>query len=244
MKALVFAAGLGTRLKPITDSVPKALVEVGGKTLLERLLLKLAADGFDDVVVNVHHFSKQIMDFIAADKRFRKVRISDETSMLLDTGGGLRRAVSLFAVDDDAPILIHNVDILSNLDLASFYEANKMHDVTLLVSERKTSRYLLVKDGRLVGWTNIDTGEVRTPYVGLDLDACRKLAFSGIHLFSPRLSTLLDGYPEKFPIMDFYLTQCHRINIHCELKEDLQMVDVGKLSTLQAAEEFCSLSRS
>ncbi len=240
MKALIFAAGLGTRLKPFTDHKPKALVEVAGKTLLERTLSKLQASGFDDIVVNVHHFSHQIIDFLNGDARFRGVKISDETEQLLDTGGGLRAAIPLFDAGNEEPLLIHNVDILSNVDLAAFYEENKSYDAALLVSRRKTSRYLLVKEGCLVGWTNVDTGEVRTPYENLDLAACEMYAFSGIHLFSPKLLPVLNDYPKRFPIMDFYLMQCHRLNLHCCVKHDLQLVDVGKLSTLQAAEDFCS----
>ncbi len=237
MKALVFAAGLGTRLKPLTDSMPKAMVEVGGKPLLHHILSKLQASGINDIVVNVHHFSEQIIEFLNGNEQFRKVKVSDESAALLDTGGGLRKAIPLFS-DDDAPILIHNVDILSNVDLRLFYEENFSNDVTLLVSRRKTSRYLLVRDNRLVGWTNIDTQEVKTPYKDLDIGECEYLAFSGIHIFSPKLLPLLSEFPSAFPIMDFYISQCHRLRIHCCEMENLSLVDVGKISTLKIAEDF------
>ncbi len=237
MKALVFAAGLGTRLKPYTDTRPKALVEVAGRTLLELTLDRLIAEGFDDIVVNVHHFASQIIDFLAAHPRFSNVKVSDESAALLDTGGGLRKAMPLF-VRDDAPVLIHNVDILSNAPLSDFFRTNGDASAALLVSRRATTRYLLVRDGLLVGWTNTSTGEVRSPFQNLDVEHCDKLAFSGIHLFSPRLAGMMAGYPEKFPIMDFYLSACAAEEIRCVEHPNLQLVDVGKLETLAKAEEF------
>ena len=119
-QAMIFAAGMGTRLKPITDIMPKALVKVAGVPLLQRVILKLKADGFSRIVVNVHHFSQQILDFLSANDDFGvDIRISDESDMLLETGGGLKKASALF--DTDSPVLIHNVDILSNVDLRQLY---------------------------------------------------------------------------------------------------------------------------
>ena len=145
----------------------------------------------------------------------------------------------------DNPILIHNVDILSNANLSQLIVAHKEHDVTLLVSNRTTNRYLLFnEDMRLVGWTNTTTGEVKSPYPNLDLTKCHKLAFSGIHVFSPQLFSMMEDYPEKFPIMDFYLNHCHEINIYGVIQHNLQLLDVGKCDTLIAAEKFIEEIRS
>lgn len=235
---MIFAAGLGTRLKPLTDRVPKALVRVGDKTLLERVVMKLKAAGADEIVVNVHHFSQQIKDFLRDNGNFDiDIRISDESDMLLDTGGGLKKAAPFFRCDE--PVLIHNVDILSNVDLQGFYQNHLNEDAALLVSSRKTSRYLLFDDAnRLVGWTNIQTGEVRSPFGDIHPSDYRMFAFSGIHCFSPRLFPLMDGFPDKFGIMDFYLKVCDRVAIYGEVMENLKLMDVGKLDTLSQAEEF------
>ena len=170
MQAMIFAAGLGTRLKPLTDRIPKALVSVGGEPLLKRVIFQLKDAGFTRIVVNVHHFSQQIIDYLRAHDNFgMDIRISDESEKLLETGGGIRKAWPLF--NQSEPILIHNVDILSNVDLKKFYqmESRDMIAARLMVSERKTKRYLLFDDSmRLVGWTNIETGEVKSPYPDLN----------------------------------------------------------------------------
>ena len=238
-KAMVLAAGLGTRLRPLTDNKPKALVEAGGKTLLEHTLLKLKESGFGFIVVNVHHFAWQITEFLRTNDNFGlHVEISDESGMLLDTGGAIKKACPLF---EGSPFLIHNVDIMSNVSLAGFYAESLAADATLLVSERQTKRYLLFSDDmRLVGWTNVETGEVRSPYAGLTPQSCRMYAFSGIHVFSPRLFPLMQPFPEKFGIIDFYLDVCAKADIRGCLKPDLRLLDVGKLSSLAEAERFVS----
>ena len=238
MKALIFAAGLGTRLKPLTDHMPKALVEVDGRPLLDITIQRLIEAGATEIVVNVHHFAQQIVDHIAANSYGVPVRISDESAALLDTGGGLRAAAHLFTPSPD-PILIHNVDILHNADLRAFVAAAQADPVTLLVSRRTTTRYLLFDaDRRLVGWTNTTTGEVRSPYGQIDPSHFTPLAFSGIHCFSPSALPLLDAYPEKFPIMDFYLQACRDLPIRAYCLDDLRLLDVGKLSSLAGAEAF------
>lgn len=238
MQAMIFAAGLGTRLKPITDHKPKALVEVGGESLLKRIITELSGAGADRIVVNVHHFSDQIIRYLAENDNFGlDIRISDESDELLDTGGGLRKAVSLFRANE--PILIHNVDILSNVDLPKFYRQSAENAATLLVSKRKTKRYLLFDDKmRLVGWTNVETGEVRSPYTELDVSRCRKFAFAGIHTFSPVLSRMMDRWPVKFSIIDFYLYAVNRAPIYGYLQSDLRLMDVGKTVTLTEADDF------
>lgn len=244
MQAMIFAAGLGTRLKPLTDTMPKALVRVGGEPLIKRVIDNLAQAGVDRIVVNVHHFASQITDYLRDNSYFGlDIRISDETNGLLDTGGGIRKAAPLF--DSQAPVLIHNVDILSNVDLKKFYgmasesEGCGAVDALLLVSWRKTKRYLLFDDDmRLVGWTNIETGEVRSPYPGLDPKACRMYAFAGIHVISPRLLSSMDGWPDRFGIIDFYLKECATHNIKGYAKDNLMLMDIGKLDTLAQAEDF------
>ena len=237
-QAMIFAAGLGTRLKPLTDTMPKALVRVGGEPLLEHVVKILKASDFDKIVVNVHHFASQIVDFLHDNDNFgADISISDESESLLDTGGGVKKARPLFA--PEAPILIHNVDILSNVDLDWLYERHGTNDATLLVSERKTKRYLLFDDDmRLVGWTNIETGEVKSPFANLDVRSCRMLAFSGIHVFSPGLFSLMDAFPGKFGIMDFYLKVCGKSVIKGCFKPDLRLLDVGKLDSLAEADAF------
>ncbi|MCD8203477.1 MAG: nucleotidyltransferase family protein [Prevotella sp.] len=238
MQAMIFAAGLGTRLKPLTDTMPKALVKVGGKPMLEHTILNLKAAGCERIVVNVHHFASQITDFLTANGNFGiDIQVSDETSCLLDTGGGLKKAAPLFL--PDAPILIHNVDILSNVDLRTLYINNVLGDATLLVSNRTTKRYLLFdNDMRLVGWTNIETGEVRSPYPDLRVSDSRCLAFSGIHIFSPRLFPFMADFPDIFGIIDFYLKICDKVVIKGVEEPALKILDIGKLDTLSEAEIF------
>ena len=234
MKALVFAAGLGTRLKPLTDTTPKALVPVGGVALLERVMRKLVAAGYNDIVINVHHFADQIRDFVAAHDNFGvKVSFSDETDLLRETGGGIRHAAPLLEGGSE-PFLVHNVDILSNLDLAWFRAQHQAGDLsTILVSDRPTQRYFLFDDaGLLVGWTNIATGEVRSPYAGIDPDCCTRLAFSGIHCIDPAIFPLMREWPEKFPIVDFYLSVCRTHTVRAAVMPGLKIHDVGKLAEL------------
>lgn len=247
MRAMLYAAGLGTRLRPLTDHMPKALVTVGGRSLLQITAERLAEAGTDLVVINVHHFAQQIKDYVATHDLKMNVLISDESEQLLNTGGGLKKALTILAeedtknvtIDKGQPILIHNVDILSNADLRQFYADHKDADVALLVSERKTQRYLLFNEEmHLVGWTNIATGEVRTPYADLDVKACHKYAFSGIHIVNPIIGELMQDYPAAFPIMDFYIQQCAKLTIRGVLDKELRLLDVGKQDSITAAEEF------
>ena len=239
-QAMIFAAGLGTRLRPLTDDRPKALVEVGGKPLIEIVLERLAAAGFERVVVNVHHFGEQIIDWLNSHPQPMEVLVSDERRMLLDTGGGLRGARPLFA---DAPVLIHNVDILSDAPLAEIYDAACENGcTTLLTSDRSTSRYLLADaDSRLVGWTNIQTGEVRSPHEWVregGTEGLRHCAFSGIHVITPTLLAEMESWPERFSIIDYYLHQCKHHTIHLHHATNLRLLDVGKVETLKKAAEF------
>lgn len=231
---MIFAAGLGTRLKPLTDRMPKALVPVGGRPLLEILVEKLRANDFDDIVINIHHFAEQIEAWCQGQTG---IHLSDERRVLLETGGGIRHARPLLQGCDR--FLIHNVDILSNVDLQTFMCEGRDHAATLLVSPRETQRYLLFNNEmRLVGWTNIKTGEVRSPDPNLQPNRCRKLAFAGIHQMSTKLLSLMDEWPEKFSIIDFYLSICHDHPIYGYVQPNLRLMDVGKLDTLSEAEDF------
>lgn len=240
MKAMIFAAGLGTRLKPITDTMPKALVPVCGKPLLYHTICKLRSAGYNDIVVNVHHFPEQIRQYLQENDFGVRISISDESDQLLETGGGLLKARNLLLSDE--PFLVHNVDIVSNLDLAKL--AVLPGDLaTLVVSARDTRRYLLFDDDmRLVGWTDTSTGEVRSPYPELNPTSCQKYAFSGIHMISPAVFDAMSslGFTGRFPIMDFYLKACSTYHIRAYLAENLQMVDVGKIDTLPEAEHICA----
>ena len=145
MKAMIFAAGLGSRLKPLTDTMPKALVPIAGRPMLEHVILKLKASGFTEIVINIHHFGEQILDFLKENDNFGlTIHISDERDQLLDTGGGVKKARTFFE-NSNEPFLVHNVDILSDIDLKELYDYHLQNGgvATLLASQRKTSRYLL-----------------------------------------------------------------------------------------------------
>ena len=239
MKAMIFAAGLGTRLKPLTDHMPKALVPVAGKPMLEHVIQKLIAFRCDEIVINVHHFANQIIDFLKEKNNFGiTIHISDETDMLLDTGGGIKKAASFF----QEPFLIHNVDILSNVDLKALYEYHLTsgNDATLLVSPRKTVRYLLFDEkNHLCGWVNKDTLQTKPEGFVYQPEIQKEYAFSGIHIVSPTLFNYMgENWTGKFPIMDFYLQTCQEAKLGGYAKEDLQLIDIGKPETLAQAENF------
>lgn len=237
----MFAAGLGTRLKPITDTLPKALVPVCGQPLLYHVIHKLADAGYDDIVVNVHHFADMIRDYLDSHDFGVRISVSDETGELLETGGAILHARPFL---DGSPFLVHNVDIISDLDLEWFRnQASPDSLATLLVSERKTQRYFLFDDDmRLVGWTNLATGEVRSPYKGLKPESCQRFAFAGIHNISPEIFRVFEqyGFTGRFPIVDFYLRACRDYPIYGVAPESLTIVDVGKFETLAEAEKVCS----
>ena len=218
--------------------MPKALVPVAGKPLLQHQLEKLRDFGCRDVVINVHHFADMIEQWVKQNPQDMGIRFSDERSELLDTGGGIKHAVPFLSSAQDG-FLIHNVDILSNVDLHQFVQFAVSYPATLLVSERSTQRYLLFSDDmRLVGWTNIATGQVRSPYPDLDVSQCRKLAFAGIHYMKPSLFEYFNEWPLKFSIIDFYLKICDRVDIHGYVQPGLKLMDVGKADTLWQAEAF------
>ena len=241
MNALIFAAGLGTRLKPLTDTMPKALVPLAGKPLLQWQVEKLRDAGITDITVNVHHFPDMIIDTIRRNNGWGcNISISDERDMLLDTGGGLKKAVM------EGPILACNVDILSNIDLRTLVSEYERTGVSqLVVSERKTQRYLCFdKRDSLCGWTNIATGELK----GKD---GRHLAFSGLQILNGEALRLLRQIQEdKFSLIDFYLHLCEQnyqspitnhqspIILKAYVPLDYRMMDVGKIDQIEEAERF------
>ena len=239
MNAFIFAAGLGTRLKPLTDTMPKALVPVAGKPLLAHVVDKLKTAGCKKIVINIHHFGDMIIDYVKSQGGFGiDIVFSDERQMLLETGGAIKHAVELLG---NEPFLIHNVDILSNVDIKALWEEhlNSGSAATLLVSKRSSTRALLFDaEGNLTAWTNKNTGEVKSPYSDIDISNLNEFAFSGIHIFSPSLFKYFGAYPEKFSIIDFYLNTCKAEKIKAYTQEGLQLLDVGKLDSLEKAEAF------
>lgn len=237
---MIFAAGMGTRLKPLTDTMPKALVPVGGKPLLQHIIEKLKQSGFDEIIINIHHFGEQIIDFVASNNQFNiRIEFSDECEKLLDTGGGIKKAAWFF--NDDRPFLVHNVDILSNINLTELYDSHLKSNplATLVCSERQTSRYLLFNtDNQLKGWINEKTGEVKSPLSHFNPQHYKKLAFSGIHILHPSLIRHMLQFPEIFSIIDFYISISHKEVLSCCVPKKLQLIDVGKLNSLEKAAHF------
>ena len=273
MRAMIFAAGLGTRLKPLTDTLPKALVPLAGKTLLQWQIERLKAAGITDIVVNVHHFPDMIINYLRENDNFGcRIAVSDERDMLLETGGGLRKAKSLLTSSPNSliassPILVCNVDILSNIDIPTLLRAYNPDEMgVVVVSSRDTQRYLLFDhDNRLRGWTNIATGEVRpaslvsslnilTPTGEADLQAkptyqpqrsdLSPLAFSGMQVLNPRIFDAMDKVVaekgDKFSLIDLYLSIAEKEILRAFIPENYRMMDVGKIAQLSEAESFAA----
>ena len=273
MRAMIFAAGLGTRLKPLTDTLPKALVPLAGKTLLQWQIERLKAAGITDIVVNVHHFPDMIINYLRENDNFGcRIAVSDERDMLLETGGGLRKAKELLTSSPNSliassPILICNVDILSNIDIPTLLQAYNPEEMgVVVVSPRDTQRYLLFDEtNRLCGWTNIATGEVRPaslvsslnilpPTGEADLQAkptyqlqrsdLSPLAFSGMQVLNPRIFNVMDKVVaekgDKFSLIDLYLSIAEKEILRAFIPENYRMMDVGKIAQLSEAESFAA----
>lgn len=245
MKAMIFAAGLGTRLGDLTRVKPKALVEVGGEPMLKRVILKLKDAGIDYMVVNIHHHAAAIKQYLEANNNFGvTIRISDESDCLLDTGGGLLKARHL--LDGNEPILLHNADILTDFDIRRMEEDHLASSatVTLLVADRSTSRYLLFDDDmRMRGWENLKTGEIRSPFENINGQNLRRLAFGGVHIVNPEIFSSLATYTEeaKFSITPFYTDSCATLYVNGYMPKDAySWVDIGKPDSLIAAENIVS----
>jgi N-acetyl-alpha-D-muramate 1-phosphate uridylyltransferase len=235
MKAMILAAGLGTRFKPWTDQHPKALAVINGKSLLERNILFLQSFGIRDVLVNVHHFSEQITDTIKKNNGWGStIKISDESGQVLETGGGLKKAADFF---DYGSFVLMNVDILTDLDLAGmiFFHEEKKPLATLAVTDRKTSRYFLFdKNDRLSGWRNTRTVEEKISIPGTGLV---EKAFSGIHLISPEIFPLMHQ-EGKFSIVDVYLELAADKMILGFDHSGSKLVDVGRVESVPVAEKL------
>lgn len=222
MEGFILAAGLGTRLRPLTDDRPKALVEINGVTLLEHTIHTLEAAGIGHIVVNVHHFADKVVDFVESHRWQAAIEISDEREMLLDTGGGLKKAAALFTGKEN--VLVHNVDILSEVDLKDVERKHVAEGnlVTLCVSQRETKRLLeLDSNGLLLG------------------RAEQGLAFSGISVVSPALFALLPEADKPYPVIDEYIRlsrEGYRIGSY--VHEAARWLDVGKPETLEMAKRW------
>lgn len=260
MKAMILAAGLGTRLRPWTLTHPKALVPVGNRPMLARVINRLRAEGFDELVVNVHHFGQQIIDFLSCPE-FASVGISDERARLLNTGGGVLKAVG----HSSEPVLVHNVDILSTASLAGLWKANlenKDAAATLLVSDRPSSRKLAFDvSGALTGWVNLTTGQTKGI---VDADS-QLLAFSGIYVTNPAMLRAMATFAEmeteckedskysaddcdshkhsptdnkEFALMDFLLSHTGALRFQAYVDRSLRLLDIGKPEALAHADEW------
>jgi NDP-sugar pyrophosphorylase family protein len=235
MKAMIFAAGLGTRLRPYTNDKPKAMVEVGGKTLIEWAIRRLLFCGFRDIVVNVHHFGQLLMDFLVSHNGFgANIIISDEREKLLNTGGGLKKAQQWLS---NAPFLIYNVDVLSNLPLDELYRQHLNSEAlaTLVVRQRESSRYLLFDDHmNLSGWRNAKTGEEK---IARPQSQYQAMAFSGIHILSPEIFDHMSS-EDVFSIIDVYLTTAATECIKGFYDQHSIWLDVGKIPALEKAAQL------
>ncbi len=233
---MIFAAGLGTRLYPLTKDKPKALVEIAGKTLLQLAIEKVSLAGYNDLVINIHHFGDQIIEFLKKNNNFGlDISISDERDQLLNTGGGILKAAPWLTGDE--PFLVYNVDVLSNIDLQLF---RKYHDergglVTLVVRDRKTARYLAFDQAmQLSGWRNIKTGDEIS---SRDMQSCSLFAFSGIQLIEPAIFKLITE-TGSFPLIPLYLRLAADQRIIGFRDESSLWMDLGKPDQIIEAEKF------
>ena len=234
MQAMILAAGLGTRLKPVTDYTPKALVKLNGMTLLEIAIRKLIDNNFRKIIINVHHFAGQIKEFLETNTFAADIIISDESNLLLDTGGGIKFAKKYF---DNTPVLIHNVDIISDLDLKDFYQYHISDDAiaSLCVSKRTSNRYLLFNNENvLCGWQDVKKEEKIIVRNEPDLE---QFAFNGIQVLSPEIINL---FPDEnvFSVIKAYLKIAENDDINAFIANDINWIDVGKTDSLMKAEEL------
>jgi NDP-sugar pyrophosphorylase family protein len=243
MKAMILAAGLGTRLRPLTNTIPKALILLNRITLLERTIKKISLPGFDEIIINVHHYPEQIRNFLKQNKNFGlNISISDEADELLDTGGGLKKAASFF--NDAEPFLLHNVDVLTDLNLNELLNSHKKNNsiATLAVMKRESSRQFLFDDEmNLCGWQNRKTSEKKisrqkvTPF--------QQFAFCGIQIIDP---AIFHFFPQenKFSLIDFYIQVSREKTIKGLLTNSKYFYDLGSIDKLNEAEKFISQIKS
>ena len=237
-KAMILAAGMGTRLKPFTLSHPKALAEIDGIPLLEYAIRHLKRYGFNDIVINVHHFAEQITDFLEKKNNFDiNIQISDETDQLLNTGGGLKKASWFF--NDKDPFLLYNVDVLTDINLRDFYSYHLQSDalVSLAVRGRKTSRYFLFnQQGYLCGWKNMSTNEIRI--TNPNVSRLQPFAFSGIQVINHEVIDMLEKYNGNFSITNLYLDLCANYKILAFNHDKSFWLDLGTAEKIKEAEDI------
>jgi NDP-sugar pyrophosphorylase family protein len=233
---MIFAAGLGTRLKPWTDYHPKALAVVNGKSLLQRNIEYLQGFGIKDVIVNVHHFANQIIEAIETNKGWgSNITISDETNEVLETGGGLKKAAWYFEAPQD--FVVMNVDMLTDFDLSEMIEQHQSTKAlaTLAVSSRLTSRYFLFNDtNRLCGWRNKNTGDEK---IVIPENTLIEKAFSGIHVINSSIFSLMQQ-EGKFSMVEVYLSLAANYQINCFDHSGAKLLDVGKPESIVKAEHM------
>jgi len=236
MKAMILAAGMGTRLRPLTNNTPKALVKINGVPMLEIVILKLKAIGVNEIIINVHYLADQIINFLQKKDNFGiRIEISNESNQLLDTGGGLKKASWFF--DDEKPFILHNVDIISNIDLLKMYKVHEKNKalVSLAVRKRISSRFFLFNNKKeLAGWKNVKTKEeiITKPEIETE-----ELAFSGIHIINPEIFDLINK-TDKFSIVNTYLELSKQYKILGFDHSSDYWFDIGNKEKLNKAEVF------
>lgn len=236
---MILAAGLGTRLMPLTAHTPKALVRVNGITLLELAIRKLASHGFNEIIVNVHHHAGQVVEYLEMNP-FGDVTISisDEREQLLDTGGAILKAK--WFLDGNEPFLVHNVDVISDINLKTMLDEHQKRGslATLSVMDRVTKRYFLFDDElRLSGWTDTSTGEIRG--IGGSFAQANQMAFSGIHIISPEIFELIQA-KGRFSIIDTYLDLTANYPIHGYMQPGMTWFDLGKPEQVEIVSRYLS----
>ena len=239
MKAFIFAAGLGTRLFPYTESTPKALVPLQGKPMLGHLILKLKSFGIQDIIINIHHYGDKIISYLEDNENFGcNIIISDEREELLDTGGGLKKALNM--LEDDEDLLVHNVDILTDFDLNKLINQhqNSNSKVTLLVQNRSTSRYLLFNEqNKLKGWTNTKTGETKP--ANLNIEIYNLFAFNGVHMINKNTLPYFNK-ENAFPIIPIYIAMSQKEEIKAVEIDNSFWMDLGKPEAIDKANKWMS----
>lgn len=242
MKAIILAAGLGTRLKPWTDTNPKALAPIDGTPVMEIVIRNLIRSGIDKICINIHHFGEKILEFLDSKDFAADIVISDEREALLDTGRGVAEAYR--KLGGEGEVVVHNADILSNASMEELFRINKERgdDVTLLVSDRQSGRKLIFDDNfNLQGWHDIAKDLYRPKKT-----EGKELAFSGIYVINEKaikeIETLYGaGLLTPFPIMDYFLNENRRCAIRGTVDKNLKLLDIGKPASLMQASDFLRL---
>ena len=235
---MIFAAGYGTRLQPLTNTLPKALAPLNGEPLLKHIILKLQKEKINEFIINVHHFSQKVIEYLKYNNNFgSKIYISDETDKLLDTGGGLLKASKFFSENED--FIVHNVDIFSDINTEKLMQSHQKNGslATLAVRKNENSSRLLAFDNEntLCYWENTKTGEKKT--VKNSNSEMRKFAFTGIHAISQSIFKKIE-FSGCFSIIDLYLNLAKTYKISCTEFEPKYFFDVGEISMLKKAENF------